>query len=109
MLDHLTEEEILEIHSYGDCYYAPCKSEGFGLPIYDAYNYDNDVIATGYSGYIDFLGKGNKWLIDYRLGKVENMEEFSEAYSGSNQQWAIPDMEHAKSLLRKYYEEWRKK
>ena len=37
------------------------------------------------------------------------MEEFSEAYSGSNQQWAIPDMEHAKLLLRKYYEDWRSK
>ncbi len=109
MLDHLTEEEILEIHSYGDCYYAPCKSEGFGLPIYDAYNYGNNVIATGYSGYIDFLGKRNKWLIDYRLGKVENLEEFSEAYSGAKQQWAIPDMEHARLLLRKYYEDWRSK
>tara|TARA_Y100000310_G_scaffold299332_1_gene334105 strand:+ start:172 stop:2406 length:2235 start_codon:yes stop_codon:yes gene_type:complete len=109
LLNHLTEEEILELHSYGDCYYAPCKSEGFGLPIYDAYNYGNGVIVTGYSGYMDFLGKRNKWLIDYRLGKVENMEEFSDAYSGSKQQWAIPDMEHAKSLLRKYYEEWRKR
>ena len=37
------------------------------------------------------------------------MEEFSEAYSGANQQWAIPDMEHAKLLLRKYYEDWRSK
>ena len=59
--------------------------------------------------YICIYNKGNKWLIDYRLGKGENMEEFSEAYSGANQQWAIPDMEHAKLLLRKYYEDWRSK
>ena len=106
ILEHFTEEEIMELHSYGDCYYTPCRAEGFGLPIYDALNYGNDIIATGYSGHMDFLGEKHKGLIDYKMGKVTNMAEFSEIYVGDDQYWAIPDMTHAKKLIREHYEDW---
>ena len=105
ILNHLTEKEILELHAYGDCYYAPCRSEGFGLPIYDAKNYGNDVIVTGYGGQIEFLEKDN--LIDYKLGEVKGMKDFSPHYEGHT--WAYPDMKHAKKLLRERYEKWKMK
>ena len=102
---HLTEQEMLDLHAYGDCYYTPCRSEGFGLPIYDAKMYGNNVIATGYGGQVEFLEKED--LIEYELGEVKNMDDFSSLYE--DHIWAYPDMKHAKKLLRSNYENWRSK
>ena len=55
LYDNLDENDLLNLHAYGDCYISLTRSEGFGLTIFDAYNYGKKIIVTGYSGYIDFL------------------------------------------------------
>lgn len=98
--DCLASEEILALHAIGDCYISLTKSEGFGLTIFDAFNYNKQIITTGYSGHIDFLGLDYKGLVKYKIGKVENMASFSSIYT-SEQEWAIPDLEHAGELMKK--------
>lgn len=103
LYDNLDETDLLNLHAYGDCYITLTRSEGFGLTIFDAYNYGKQVIATGYSGYIDFLGKDYKGLINYELINVDGMSSFNNNYNHSGQSWAQPDLEHTKLLMKKYY------
>lgn len=98
ILNNLTEREILGLHSIGDCYVSLCKSEGFGLTIFEAFNYKKEIITTGYGGHLDFLGKNHKGLIKYTLENVTGMDEFSKHYS-EDQKWAYPDLNHAKELM----------
>lgn len=100
LLEPMTSAEILALHSIGDCYLALTKAEGFGLTIFDAFNYDKKVIATGYSGHVDFLGKNYHGLVQYKLGPVKGMEPFSLNYT-DEQSWAYPDIDHAVDLMRK--------
>ena len=100
LLENMSSTEILALHSIGDCYLALTKAEGFGLTIFDAANYGKKIIATGYSGQIDFLGKTYPGLVRYTLGPVKGMENFSTNYT-DEQQWAYPDLDHAIDLMRK--------
>lgn len=98
LLMNLNEREMLSLHSFGDCYVSLTKSEGFGLTIFEAFNLKKDVVATGYGGHIDFLGKSHGGLIQYTLGSIQGMESFSSNYT-SDQDWAYPDLEHAYTLM----------
>jgi glycosyltransferase involved in cell wall biosynthesis len=105
-MDNMTSSDILALHSIGDCYIALTKSEGFGLTIFDAYNYNKKIITTGYGGHIDFLGNDYAGLVKYSIGPVEGME--STNYT-NDQLWAYPDIEHAKELMKLYYENYKPK
>lgn len=98
LLMNLNEREMLSLHSFGDCYVSLTKSEGFGLTIFEAFHLKKDVIATGYSGHIDFLGKDFPGLVNYKIGSIQGMETFSSNYT-SDQEWAYPDLDHAYALM----------
>ena len=98
LLMNLNEREMLSLHSFGDCYVSLTKSEGFGLTIFEAFHLKKDVIATGYSGHIDFLGKDHPGLVNYKIGSIQGMETFSVNYT-SDQEWAYPDLEHTYALM----------
>jgi len=98
ILNNLSEKEILGLHALGDCYVSLCKSEGFGLTIFEAYKYGKHVITTGYGGQVDFLGKDYEGLVQYKLGLVTKMKEFSKYYS-DDQEWAYPVLDHARDLM----------
>lgn len=100
LLESMTQNEILALHSIGDCYISLTKAEGFGLTIFDAFNYGKKIIATGYSGHLDFLGKNHGGLVRYKIGPVTGMTAFSSNYT-EEQSWAYPDIDHAIDLMRK--------
>jgi len=100
LFNNMSSREMLAIHSIGDCYVSLTKSEGFGLTIFDAFNYKKEIIATGYGGHIDFLGISYPGLVRYKLGPVTGMSSFSSNYT-EEQSWAYPDLGHAVELMRK--------
>jgi glycosyltransferase involved in cell wall biosynthesis len=100
LLENMSPSELLGLHSIGDCYVGLTKAEGFGLTIFDAYNYKKKVIATGYSGHLDFLGRDYEGLVSYKLGPVSGMTSFSANYT-EEQMWAYPDLDHAIDLMKK--------
>ena len=103
ILDNLSNRDILGLHSFGDCYVSLNKGEGFGLTIFDAFNYGKKVITTGYGGQVDFLGSEYKRLVKYKIDKVSGMESFSTNYS-VDQEWAYPDLDHAYELMKNCHE-----
>jgi hypothetical protein len=54
------------------------------------------VIATGYSGNLQFMTPANSWLVGYELTRVgEGVEMYP-----PDAQWAEPDLGHAAELMR---------
>ena len=53
-----------------DCYVSLHRSEGLGLTMAEAMGLGKPVIATGYSGNLDFMTAENSYLVDYTMGAV---------------------------------------
>ena len=103
ILDNLSNRDILGLHSFGDCYVSLNKGEGFGLTIFDAFNYGKKIITTGYGGQVDYLGTDYVGLVKYKIDKVSGMDTFSTNYS-SDQEWAYPDLDSTYELMKNCYE-----
>ncbi len=84
-----------------DCYVSLHRSEGFGITLAEAMTLGKPVVATGYSGNLDFMSADNSFLVDHRLVKVG---EGSPPYP-SDADWAEPDGEHAARLMRQVFED----
>lgn len=92
-----TRDEIKALHNACDVYVAPVRSEGWGIPIAEAMTYEKPVIATNYSGQIEFAKPEHSYLIDCQETPCAGMI-FGD-YNGK-MSWAEPDLMHLKKLMR---------
>ena len=77
------------------------RAEGFGLGMAEAMWNGKPVIATGYSGNLDFMTAGNSLLVDHELVPIgEGFEPYP-----SDGVWAQPSVEHAAALMRRVFED----
>jgi hypothetical protein len=97
----LSSGELTGLMAACDCYVSLHRSEGFGLTMAEAMAMGKPVIATGYSGNVDFMDDANSFLVDWRLGRVGPE---CEIYPPEGE-WAEPDLEHAARLMRSVYED----
>jgi glycosyltransferase involved in cell wall biosynthesis len=97
----LGREEINTLIGLSDCYVSLHRSEGFGLTIAEAMNLEKPVVATAYSGNMDFMTAGNSFPVKYRL--VE-LDQDHGPYKKGNV-WAQPDIDHAAEQMRFIYED----
>jgi len=97
---HLNREEINALLALSDCYVSLHRSEGFGLTIAEAMYLGKPVIATGYSGNMEFMNVNNSFPVKYRLIELE--KDYGPYKKGNI--WADPDVEHAAELMRLVYE-----
>lgn len=84
-----------------DCYVSLHRSEGFGLGMAEAMLLGKPVIATGYSGNVDFMNNGNSLLVDYRLTEIRRAGPLYEAGSV----WAEPSEEQAGAFMRQVFDD----
>lgn len=91
----LPEDQLYGLMRSCDCFVSPHRSEGFGLNIAGAMYCGKPVIATGYSGNMDFTTPENAFLIDYDLVPVQRDMG---AYK-ANYVWAEPSEDHLAALL----------
>jgi hypothetical protein len=83
-----------------DCYVSLHRSEGFGLPLAESMSLGTPVIATGYSGNVDFTTPHNSYLVDWKPTRVG---PDCEIYPPEGM-WAEPDLDHAAELMRHVFE-----
>ena len=81
-----------------DCYVSLHRSEGFGLTIAEAMLIGKPVIATRYSGNLDFTTDQNSLLVDYQLVPVQM--NFPYQYS-KGEMWAEPNIDQAGEYMQK--------
>ena len=84
-----------------DCYVSLHRSEGFGITLAEAMVLGKPVVATGYSGNLDFMTPDNSYLVDHRLVKVG---EGAPPYP-PDADWSEPDVDHAARLMREVFED----
>lgn len=79
------------------------RGEGYGLPILEAAAAGLPVIATGWSGYTDFLRDSDYISVDYTLGPIHKSRIDNKIFMEGSK-WAHPDERDAKKKLRKFYQ-----
>jgi glycosyltransferase involved in cell wall biosynthesis len=96
---YLSQVENDTLTALSDCYVSLHRSEGFGLTIAEAMALGKPVIATAYSGNLDFMTPENSYLCPARRSEVGPEREPYPADS----YWAEPDVTAAAALLRHVY------
>jgi glycosyltransferase involved in cell wall biosynthesis len=93
---YLTEEDHAALLAACDCYVSLHRAEGLGLNLADAMVLGKPVIATGYSGNLDFMNANNSFLIPFRYVTVP---PGTPAYP-TGARWADPDLGAAAARMR---------
>ncbi len=83
-----------------DCYVSLHRSEGLGLTMAEAMYFGRPVIATAYSGNLDFMNEGNSYLVPHTMVEIG---PDADPYP-AEQEWAEPDLEQASALMRQVFE-----
>lgn len=96
--DELEDELMARFYDRLDVYVSLHRAEGFGLCLAQAMARGKPVVATGYSGNMEFMSNDNAMLVDYRL--VDVRQPLTPSWFESTMQWAQPDEDHAVELMR---------
>lgn len=97
----LSRGAVLDLYRACDVFVSLHRAEGFGRGIAEAMMLGKPVIATGYSGNLDFTTPGSAGLVDHKLRPV-SPEEYPFA---AGQLWAEPDVGHAAWWMRQMAED----
>ncbi|MDP9932689.1 FkbM family methyltransferase [Variovorax paradoxus] len=99
-----SSDEVLSLMDACDAYVSLHRSEGLGLTMAEAMLMGKPVIATNYSGNIDFMDESNSLLVPFKLQKLGRPIPPYDA----NSEWAEPSIECAANYMRRLYEdrEW---
>ena len=86
--------------SEGDVYMSLHRSEGFGLPLAEALCGGMPVVATGWSGNIDFMDATNSYLLEYSLIDVTTRKGNTRAIWGNGQRQVLSTPQPCSPILR---------
>jgi glycosyltransferase involved in cell wall biosynthesis len=101
VIDHLMpRDESYALMNACDAYVSLHRSEGFGLTMAEAMLLGKPVIATGYSGNLDFMTAENSFLVDYRRMPITQDLPFYRKGSV----WADPNVDEAADRMRWLFE-----
>jgi len=92
----LTREECQQLTTVADSYVSLHRSEGFGLTMAEAMMCEKPVIATAYSGNVDFMSDDDSFLVPYKLVTIEK----SSGPYKAGYHWAEPDLDYAVDIMR---------
>lgn len=68
----LSDGQIAALHGVCDAYVSAHHAEAWGLPLSEAMAFGNPVIATGYSGNMDFMDSANSFPVPYTVVPVSD-------------------------------------
>jgi hypothetical protein len=98
---YLSPADNLRLTALADCYVSLHRAEGFGLGMAEAMSLGKPVIATGYSGNLDFMTASNSLLVHHQLVPIG---AGAEPYPPDGV-WADPDLGHAAKLMRQVFDD----
>ncbi|HEY8739521.1 MAG TPA: glycosyltransferase [Candidatus Dormibacteraeota bacterium] len=97
---YLTAADKNALIGLSDCYVSLHRAEGFGLTMAEAMAMGRPVIATGYSGNLDFMTEENSYLVAWQPTLVG----VDAAVYPATGRWAEPDLDDAARLMRHVFE-----
>ena len=93
----LSGARMASLTQAADAYVSLHRSEGFGYGLAEAMLAGKPVIATAYSGNLDFTRPGEALLVSASRRPIRDGEFL---YAGPAQVWAEPDVDSAASAMR---------
>ncbi|HBG95899.1 MAG TPA: hypothetical protein DDY14_11420 [Chromatiaceae bacterium] len=97
----LGSDDRYKLISSTDVFLSLHRAEGFGLGIAEAMALGKPVVATGWSGNMDFMSIANSLPVRYRLTELAEADPPYDAGTI----WAEPEIDHASELMRRLWEE----
>lgn len=101
LTDRMDRDTVYSLQASVDCLVSLHRSEGFGLCPAECMYLGKPVVATGWSGNMEFMNASNSYIVDYSL--VSLTAPIGPYDAG--QYWAEPDIDHAASLIRQVAEQ----
>ena len=97
---NMKKEEVscLYSHEKVNCFVSATRGEGYGLPIIDAAASGMPIVATNWSGHLDYLGD-DFTKVDYKLVPISDQKEDKRIFF-KGAQWAEPDSKDFKFKVR---------
>jgi glycosyltransferase involved in cell wall biosynthesis len=95
--DVLSRQDTFDFMASLDVYVSLHRSEGFGLTCAEAMALEKPVIASAYSGNLDFMNIENSVLVPTKV--IETDRDFGPYPAGTR--WGDPDAEYAASAMRR--------
>jgi glycosyltransferase involved in cell wall biosynthesis len=89
--------DVQALQRCADAYVSMHRAEGFGLGLAECMSLGKPVIATAWSGNLEFMTADNSCLVDYRLVPVNQ----GEYVHHEGQRWAEPNIDHAAAYMRR--------
>lgn len=101
----ITREQMLSLYKTTDCFALPTRSEGFGLPFAEACAGQNVIVASNYSGQIDFLAEtAFSYLVSTQETPIAYMNF---PHYNSLMTWGEPSLIEFKRGLQYFYDMWK--
>jgi glycosyltransferase involved in cell wall biosynthesis len=88
--------ELTALMRASDCLLSLHRSEGFGLVLAEAMALALPVVATAWSGSLEFMTPATSKLVDYRLVPAKDQHD---VYTSVGSEWAEADVDHSASCL----------
>lgn len=98
--DEYSKQKLTQLIDLCDVYVSLHRAEGFGLTMAEAMLREKIVIATAYSGNMEFMSTQNSFLVDYEL-KTKTQDD---GFLKQGYQYAEPNLNDAKELLKDIFE-----
>jgi len=98
--ERYNEEQMRELLRAVSCIVSLHRSEGFGYILSDAMALGIPVVATGYSGNVDFCSQDTSFPVSYRLVPVKLNGAH---WEDEGTEWAEPDLDSAAAQMRGVY------
>ncbi|UJF32100.1 glycosyltransferase family 4 protein [Paenibacillus hexagrammi] len=93
--------ELLGLYKACDAFVLPTRGEGWGRPYFEAMLMCMPVIATNWSGHLDYMNEENAYLIDVdRLVRIKD----SDFPMFNGHYWANPSIKDLRAKMRHVYE-----
>ncbi|MCG9916317.1 MAG: glycosyltransferase family 4 protein [Phenylobacterium sp.] len=91
----MSDNEVKNLFRNVDVFVSLHRAEGFGRGLAEAMALGTPVVATGWSGNMDFMDADTALLVDHRLVPVQA----GEYLFPEGQHWAEPDVDQASRLI----------
>lgn len=86
-------------------YVTGTRGEGYGLPIIEAAASGKPIVATGWSGHLQFLDREKFGCVDYSLVEISDTRTDNRIFE-KGFRWAEPDESSFKREIRKVYTDY---